>query len=246
MIKTLIIDDEPLARNIIKLYLKGHTDLEILAECSNGFEGVKAINDLNPDLIFLDVQMPKISGFEMLELLDEHPQIIFSTAFDNFALKAFEANAADYLLKPYSKERFLEALEKAKQKIQNNVPKTTPKLILDHQEAIEILDRIVVKFGNKIHIIGLETIRYIQAQDDYVDIYTHEGKYLKQMTMKYLETHLPADKFVRTHRSFIVNIEFIDKIEIHEKESYLLHLKEGQKISVSRSGYSKLKEVLSF
>ena len=246
MIKALIIDDEPLARDIIKSYLKDNIDLKVLAECSNGFEGVKAINDLKPDLVFLDIQMPKINGFEMLEMIDEPPHIIFSTAFDNFALKAFEANAADYLLKPYSKERFLEALEKATQKINSNAPIATQKIIKDHQESVEILDRIVVRFGNKIHIIGLETIRYIQAQDDYVDIYTHEGKYLKQITMKYLEAHLPIDKFVRTHRSFIVNIEFIDKIEVYDKESYVLNLKEGQKISVSRSGYSRLKEVLSF
>lgn len=246
MIKALIIDDESLARDIIKSYLKDHADVEILAECQNGFEGVKAINELKPDLLFLDIQMPKISGFEMLELLDEHPHIIFSTAFDNFALKAFELNAADYLLKPYSKDRFNEALEKAKQKIANNAPKTTQKIIETHQESSEELDRIVVKFGNKINIIGLDAIRYIQAQDDYVEIHTHEGKYLKQMTMKYLESHLPTTKFVRTHRSFIANIAFIDKIEAYEKESYLLHLKEGQKIRVSRSGYSKLKEVLSF
>ena len=246
MIRVLIIDDESLARDIITSYLKENDNIEVLAECANGFEGVKAINELKPDLIFLDIQMPKISGFEMLELLDEHPHIIFSTAFDNFALKAFELNAADYLLKPYSKDRFNEALEKAIQKIETNSPKTTHKVVVAHQNAAEELDRIVVKFGNKIHIIGLDTIRYIQAQDDYVEVHTHEGKYLKQMTMKYLEAHLPADKFVRTHRSFIANIEFIDKIETYEKESYLLHLKEGQKINVSRSGYSKLKEVLSF
>jgi len=246
MIRVVIVDDEPLARDIIKSYLKGHADIEIVGECSNGFEGVKAINELHPDLLFLDIQMPKINGFEMLELLEEHPHIIFSTAFDNYALKAFEINAADYILKPYSKERFNEALDKARQKIKSDAPKNSRKVVEDHKEAKEELDRIVVKFGNRIHIIGLETIRYIQAQDDYVEVHTHEGKYLKQMTMKYLEKRLPADQFVRTHRSFIANITFIDKIEVYEKESYLLHLKEGQKISVSRSGYAKLKEVLSF
>ncbi|MDH5476564.1 MAG: LytTR family transcriptional regulator DNA-binding domain-containing protein [Cyclobacteriaceae bacterium] len=246
MIKALIIDDEPLARDVIKSYLNHHNDIEVLAECENGFEGVKAINELQPDLIFLDIQMPKISGFEMLELLDKHPHIIFSTAFDNYALKAFEANAADYLLKPYSKERFNEAITKVKQKIEGNVSKTTYKVVTDHQDSIDKIDRIVVKFGNKINIIGLDTIRFIQAQDDYVEIHTNEGKFLKQITMKYLEGHLPTDKFVRTHRSFIANIDYIDKIEMYEKESYLLHLKEGQTISVSRSGYSRLKEVLSF
>lgn len=246
MIRTLIIDDEQLARDIIKSYMSSDQEFEIIGECSNGFEGVKSIQELKPDLIFLDIQMPKISGFEMLELIENPPHVVFSTAFDNYALKAFEMNAADYLLKPYSKERFMEALGKVKSKIAANAPNPVKEVVEAHKETTNKIDRIVVKLGNKINIIGVESIRYIQAQDDYIEIHTAEGKFLKQMTMKYLEGHLPSDKFVRTHRSFIANIEFIDKIEAYEKESYLLHLKEGQKIAVSRSGYSKLKEVLSF
>lgn len=245
MIKAIIIDDEPLAREIIRIYLAHHKDVELLDEFKNGFEGLKAIQDLKPDLVFLDVQMPKISGFEMLELIEEPPMIIFSTAFDEYAIKAFEMNAVDYLLKPYTRQRFEEALTKVRQ--QSSKDRSPIKEVIEtYREAQETLERIVIKFGSKIHIIGTENVRYFESQDDYVTIYTDEGKFLKQMTMKYLEAHLPQDKFVRVHRSFIANLDFIDKIEAYEKESYLLHLKEGQQLSVSRSGYSKLKTALKF
>ena len=246
MIKAIIIDDEQLARDVIKNYLISHTSIEVVAECSNGFEGIKSIQELKPDLVFLDIQMPKINGFEMLELLDEEPLIVFSTAYDNYAIKAFEQNATDYLLKPYSQDRFNEAIEKVLEKINNKTDNALKPIVSTYQETKESIDRLVVRYGSKINIIGLETIRFIQAQDDYVEIHTHEGKFLKQMTMKYLEQHLPEDQFVRCHRSYIANIGFIDKIEAYEKESYLLHLKEGQQITVSRTGYSKLKELLRF
>lgn len=242
----IIIDDEQLARDIIRTYLKDFPEVHIVGECANGFEGVKMINELKPDLIFLDIQMPKITGFEMIELLDHHPIIIFSTAFDQYAIKAFEMSATDYLLKPYDKARFAEAIKKvyAKFEIQTSQPsrESTP----EYPQRTDVLDRIVVRIGNKINIIPVGDIVYIEAQDDYVSIHTSDSKYLKQMTMKYLESHLPIDQFVRTHRSFIAAISAIDKIEAYEKESYLLHLKQGAKINVSRSGYSKLKQVLNF
>lgn len=245
MIKAIIIDDEPLAREVIRIYLVHHKDVELIGELKNGFDGLKAIQELKPDLVFLDVQMPKISGLEMLELIEEPPMIVFSTAFDEYAIKAFERNAIDYLLKPYTKQRFDEAIDKVR--LQTNKEKPDVKQVVDtYREMQDQLDRIVVKLGNKINIIGVEDIRYFEAQDDYVNLFTQDGKFLKQMTMKYLEEHLPQDKFIRIHRSFIANLDFVDKIEAYEKESYLLHLKEGQKLNVSRSGYSKLKEVLKF
>jgi len=244
--KAIIIDDEILARDIVRTYLKDFSEIELIGECANGFEGVKMINEFKPDLIFLDIQMPKISGFEMIELLDHHPVIIFSTAFDQYAIKAFELNATDYLLKPYDKARFSEAVHKAKEKISKNSGDQSNNKNANYPAPVETIERIVIRIGNKINIIPVEEIVYIEAQDDYVSIHTADNKYLKQMTMKYLEANLPTDQFVRTHRSFIAAISEIDKIEAYEKESYLLHLKNGAHINVSRSGYSKLKQVLNF
>jgi len=242
----IIIDDELLARDIIRTYLKDFPEVNIVGECANGFEGVKMINELKPELIFLDIQMPKITGFEMIELLDHHPIIIFSTAFDQYAIKAFEMSATDYLLKPYDKARFAEAIKKVQVKYEAQTSQSPEERVAQYPQRADALERIVVRLGNKINIIPIGDIIYIEAQDDYVSIHTADSKYLKQMTMKYLEAHLPIDQFVRTHRSFIAAISAIDKIEAYEKESYLLHLKQGAKINVSRSGYSKLKQVLNF
>lgn len=244
--RAIIIDDELLARDIIRTYLKDFSEIELVGECSNGFEGIKMIGELKPDLVFLDIQMPKITGFEMIELLDHNPIIIFSTAFDQYAIKAFEMNATDYLLKPYDKQRFTEAINKAIGKFELEISKNPTDNKPQYPQREDTLDRLVVKIGNKINIIPIDDIIYIEAQDDYVSIHTADGKYLKQMTMKHLETHLPEDQFVRTHRSYIAAISAIDKIEMYEKESYLLHMKQGSKINVSRSGYSKLKQVLNF
>lgn len=248
MIKALIIDDEKLARDVIRAYLKDHPDIEIVSECANGFEGVKAIHEVKPDLIFLDVQMPKLTGFEMLELLDVVPVIIFSTAYDEFALKAFEQSAADYLLKPYSQSRFNEAISKARLRLTGGGE--DKELIAKIQESREVareeLDRLVVRLGSKIVIISLDKIDFMEAQDDYVAIHSEGKKYLKQLTMKYLESSLPKNQFVRIHRSFIVSISSIDRLEAMSKDTYVAILKSGIKIPVSRSGYSSLKEVLNF
>lgn len=248
MTTAVIIDDEQLAREIIKSYLKEFAQINVVGECSNGFEGVKMINELKPDIIFLDVQMPKLTGFEMLELLDNVPVIVFSTAYDQYAIKAFEKSAADYLLKPYSERRFKEAVDKALGKLQKtgSGSNTLKELQEIREEESELLDRIVVKNGSKIIIISLDKIEYIEAQDDYVAIHSEGKKYLKQLTMKYLESSLPKDQFVRVHRSFIVSIDQIDRLEAYSKDTYIAMLKGGQKISVSRSGYNMLKEVLHF
>ncbi len=248
MIRAIIIDDESLARGLIKAYLKKFDDIEVIAECGDGFQGLKSIQEHKPDMIFLDVQMPKITGFEMLELLEEPPIVIFSTAFDQYAIKAFELNATDYLLKPYAESRFSEAVEKAKTKIgTKGVAKAELETLQETRaESDESLDRIVVKTGNKIQILPLESISHFEAHDDYVAIHTELGKFLKLLRMKYLETRLPIGEFVRIHRSHIVNVKQIEKLELYEKDSYLLSLKTGIKLPVSRSGHSKLKEVLKY
>lgn len=248
-LQTLIIDDEELARNLLHSYLKDLQDIEIIGECENGFDGVKAINEKKPDLVFLDIQMPKITGFEMIELLDFKPQIIFTTAYDQYALKAFELNAVDYLLKPFSKDRMLSAIEKVKHRIQNE-ENNAEKLeeLSNFRPGTEYIDRVVVKDRHKIHIITSDKIRYIESLDDYVMIYTYDGRHMKQKTMKYFENYLDPKNFIRIHRSFIVQVDNIAEIQQYEKESYVVILKDKDKtkLKVSKTGYKKIKEVLHF
>ncbi|MEQ9424951.1 MAG: LytTR family transcriptional regulator DNA-binding domain-containing protein [Cyclobacteriaceae bacterium] len=246
MISILIIDDEELARSLIKTFLEKRSDVRVVGECDNGFIGVKMIQETNPDLVFLDIQMPKINGFEMLEILDDpRPDIIFSTAYDQHAIKAFEQNAIDYLLKPYSETRFNEALDKAISRISSPHAKQDLTGISDASTSEE-LKRIVVKNGSRIEIVDVMDILYIKADDDYVDIHTDSQKHIKQVRLKFLEKHLPQGEFVRIHRSFIIRVDQLKKLEHFEKESYVAVLKSGDKIPVSRSGHQKLKEQLQF
>ena len=248
-LQTLIIEDEELARNLLRSYLKDQPDIELIGECENGFDGVKAINEKKPDLVFLDIQMPKITGFEMIELLDFKPQIIFTTAYDQYALKAFELNAVDYLLKPFSKDRMLAAIDKVKHRIQNN-EKNDEKLeeLSNFRPGEEFIDRVVVKDRHKIHIITVDKIRYIESLDDYVMIYTYDGRHMKQKTMKYFETNLDPKNFIRIHRSYIVQVDNIAEIQQYEKESYIVILKDKDKtkLKVSKTGYKNIKDVLHF
>jgi len=248
-LNVVIIDDEAPAREVIKNYLKDyeHIHITIKAECENGFEGIKAIQEFRPDIIFLDIQMPKITGFEMLELLTEKPVIVFSTAYDQYALKAFEVSAADYLLKPYSRERFNEALNRALTLI-NDKPaneKIVNEILNQQDENVEYLERIVVKTGSKISIIPVRKLYWLESQDDYVMLHSKDGDFLKQKTMKYFESHLDPKEFVRTHRSYIVRISIIKQIELFGKESYRIILTNGQSLPVSRTGHAKLKAILS-
>jgi two-component system, LytTR family, response regulator len=241
MIKTLIIDDEPLAAGLVAEYLADFPEFEIVQICQDGFEGLKAIQAHQPDLIFLDVQMPKITGFELLELLDTPPSVIFTTAFDEYAMKAFDAHAIDYLLKPFSKERFAQALDKFK-KLENTV--AIQNMLQEGEPAPSFTTRIVLKVRNEIKIIPVSEIKYLEANDDYVNIHTSEGKFLKNKTLSTFEKSLPADQFVRVHRSFIVKISEITKLEAYTKDSYLLKLRTGEQIPVSKTGLPKLKERL--
>lgn len=246
-LRAVIVDDEGLARAMVKKYLNEYPEIDLVAECSNGFEGIKTIQKHEPDLVFLDIQMPKLTGFELLEILDDPPVIIFTTAYDQFALKAFEVNAADYLMKPFSKDRFDEAIKKAMIRIKENkeLDKTEANVSEYVAENREHLQRIITKQQSSIHIFPVENIRYIEAQDDYVMFYTTEGKYLKKQRMKYLEDHLDPDYFVRIHRSYIANIKNIKQIELYEKDSYRVILDDKQTLPVSKTGYDKLKGLLS-
>jgi two-component system LytT family response regulator len=245
-IKVIIVDDESLARQITKSYLSTRSDIEILSECSNGFDAIKKINELKPDLIFLDIQMPKLNGFEMLELIENPPIIVFTTAYDNFALKAFEVSAVDYLLKPFSEERFSAALEKAISQLGDRFQQNSAivNIIKTHDEKIEFLERVVIKDGGKITIIPVEEIKWIEAQDDYVLINSEKGRFLKQKTMKYFENHLNENQFVRIHRSYIINLDFLQHLEQTDTESYRLVLKNGKELPVSKTGLTKLKSTL--
>ncbi|MFW5755977.1 MAG: LytR/AlgR family response regulator transcription factor [Tangfeifania sp.] len=245
-IRTIIVEDEELARNLLKSFLREVENIEVVAECENGFEGVKMINDLKPDLVFLDIQMPKITGFEMLELLDHKPHIIFATAYDQFALKAFEYNAADYLLKPYSKVRLNEAIEKVVGRIKSEGKESEMADKVSNYPREEYLDRIVVKDRHKINIIPVDEVRYIESMDDYVMIYTSGSRHMKQKTMKYFEGALDPNNFIRIHRSYIVRVGQINEIQQYEKESYIVILHDKTKLKVSKTGYKNLKEVLNF
>ena len=245
MIKTILIDDEPLARSILKEYLQHYPQIEVVQECNDGFEGVKAILQHQPDLIFLDIQMPKISGFEMLELIEQRPAVIFTTAFDEYALKAFENNAIDYLLKPFSLERFDKAIKKWTEQKNSPPEKTdTTSLLETAAQLPQQSRRIVVKTAGRIRIIPIEEVHYLEAADDYVKIHTKDGAFIKNRTMGNFEQLLDAHQYVRCHRSYIVNVQFITRIDPYEKESYLAILKTGAKVPVSKTGYTKLKQVL--
>jgi len=241
--KIIIVDDEPLARSIIREYLQKYPELEIVQECSDGFEGVKAIQQHQPDLIFLDIQMPKINGFEMLELLDERPAVIFTTAFDEYAIRAFEAHAIDYLLKPFNQERFDRAIQKWRDQA-GGAQKNTNELLETASQSPSQSQRVVVKTGSKIKIIPAQDIFFLEAADDYVKVHTQEGSFLKNKTMNHFEKTLDPQQFVRSHRSYIVNVQQITRIDPYEKDNHIAILKSGGRVPVSRNGYAKLRAVL--
>jgi two-component system LytT family response regulator len=241
--KAIIIDDEPLARMLVKEYLIQHPNIELLAEAEDGFDGVKKINELKPDVIFLDIQMPKLNGFELLELLQHYPKVIFTTAFDEYALKAFENNAIDYLLKPFSEERFNQAIAK----LQNNTVSAEEKI--NHLSSFtpkyeEESSRIVIKNGSEIQIIPTKDVDFIEAYDDYVKIYIGEKYQLKKKTLSYYEKVLEEKQFIRIHRSFLLNIAKLTRIESFEKNSYIAILSSGMRVPISRTAYPVLKEKL--
>jgi two-component system LytT family response regulator len=240
-ISAVIVDDEDLARRILREYLTDYPEVVIAADCANGFEAVKAVSELKPDLLFLDIQMPKLNGFEVLELIDPDPAIIFVTAYDEFALRAFEVHAVDYLLKPFSKERLAEALDRAKQRLCRKDRSPLPALIAESRKTTLPLERILIRDGSRVHVIPTRKIDYVEAQDDYICIKCEGKEFLKQETLNQLEKNLDPRLFVRIHRSYILNLDRLKKLELLTKESRIAVLTDGAQLPVSKAGYARLK-----
>ena len=244
-IRAIIVDDEELARASLKLSLQKFQQISVINECSNGFEAVKSIKEFKPDVVFLDIQMPKLNGFDVVELLaDEAPQIIFVTAFDEYAIKAFDANALDYLLKPVNPDRLKIAIKRLEEKISIKAKPDFKNAVKEVVQKNLPLQRILIKENTKVHVIPVNEIIYFEAQDDYVLIQTLDKSYLKNERLANLEAELDPQVFIRIHRSFLVNIDYINRIESYSKDSKLVKLKTGFEIPVSRSGYGKLKQIL--
>jgi two-component system, LytTR family, response regulator len=246
-IRVITVDDEDLARHVLRELIAGHSDLELVAECANGFEAVKAVTELKPDLLFLDIQMPKLDGFEVLELVGSDMAVVFATAYDEYALKAFEVHAVDYLLKPFGSERFEKALQHVRQRIGGaTAPKTenVAEIARDARGPGQYVDRVVVRDGTRVHIIPIAKLDYVEAQDDYVALCTEGKKHLKQQTIASLKLALDPKQFLRIHRSYIVNLERVAKIEPYGKDSKVAILNDGARLPVSRAGYDRLRAVL--
>lgn len=244
MIRTILIDDESLARDIVKHYLSNFPDIEVVAECSDGFEGLKAITQHQPDFIFLDIQMPKINGFEMLELAENPPAVIFTTAFDEYAIKAFEVNAVDYLLKPIEQVRFEQAIRKISARLNSADSNATEELLNSAALSPAQNNRVVVKKNGVIKIVAVGDIHYLEADDDYVKLSTAQGIFHKNKTMSFFERTLDPGQFIRIHRSYIINLAEVTRIELKEKDSYIVLLKSDIWLPVSKTGYIKLKAAL--
>jgi len=240
----LIVDDEELARQVLRELVQTHPEIQVLAECANGFEAVKAISEHKPDLMFLDVQMPKLSGFDVLELIEDNVAVIFVTAYDQYAMKAFEVHAVDYLLKPIGRDRFEEALERAKKRVGER-RQPVEQIVAAARPPQQYPERLVVRDGTKVTLIPVAKLDYVEAQDDYVSLATHGVKHLKQQTIASIESALNPSRFVRIHRSYIVNFERVVRIEPYGKDSRLAILGDGTRLPVSRTGYARLKSLLA-
>jgi two-component system LytT family response regulator len=243
-IRALIVDDEELARQVLREFLVSHAEIEVIAECANGFEAVKVVVEQKPDLVFLDIQMPKLDGFEVLELMGAGPAVIFVTAHDTYAIRAFEAHAVVYLLKPFNAARFEAALERASLRLGGKVPPAAD-LAASARPPAQYLERLAVKDGTRVFIIPVAKLDYAEAQDDYVELNTEGKKYLKQQTISNLESGLDPARFVRIHRSYIANLERITKVEPYAKDSHVAVLNNGKQLPVSRAGYARLRALLN-
>ncbi len=245
-IRTIIVDDEELARHVLREYLSGESDIEVVAECANGFDAVKLVAEHRPELLFLDVQMPKLDGFEVLELIGNEVAVVFVTAYDQYATKAFDASAVDYLLKPFDIQRFKTALQRVRQRIGAKAQTNWNASELRQAAAApgQYTQRIVVRDGTSLHVIPVNQLDYAEAQDDYVALHARGKTHLKQQTISNLEVSLDPSRFVRIHRSFLVNLERVAKVEPNTKDTRMAVLADGMKIPVSRSGYLRLKELM--
>jgi two-component system, LytTR family, response regulator len=242
--RIVVVDDEPLARGVVREFAAADPDIEIVAECANGFEAVKAVADHQPDLVLLDVQMPKLDGFEVLELLGRDQSVVFITAYDQYALRAFDVHAVDYLLKPFSAERFEEAMARARERLRARRPTPVQEIVRDAKGRTGPVERVLIRDGANVHVLPVDAIDYVEAQDDYV-AYKSAGKlYLKDQTLGAVETTLDPARFVRIHRSYVLNIDRISKVELYAKDSRVAILRDGTRLPVSRAGYARLAQLL--
>jgi two-component system LytT family response regulator len=243
-LRVVVVDDEPLARSVVREYASADPSLEIVADCANGFEAVKAVSELKPDLVLLDVQMPKLDGFEVLELLGRDQPVVFITAYDQYALKAFEVHAVDYLLKPFSAERFQEAMERARERLRAKAAMPVEDLVREARPKTGPIARVLIRDGANVHVIPVDKIDYVEAQDDYVAFKSEGKQFLKDQTLSAVEATLDPARFVRIHRSFILNIDRIAKVELYAKDSRMAILRDGTRLPVSRAGYARLSQLL--
>ncbi len=247
-LRVLIVDDEEPARALLHEYLAAHRDVEVVGECANGFEVVKAVTELDPDLLLLDVQMPKLDGFEVLELLgDDAPAVIFVTAYDRYALKAFEVHALDYLLKPFTAERLAEALARLRPEdagSRRKISESASELATAARPGTPFSERILVRQGPRIHVIPVDRLDYVEAQDDYVVLVSRGEKVRKQQTLARLARTLDPSRLARLHRSYLLNVDRLERLELYAKDSRVCILRDGSRLPVSRAGYSRLRELL--
>jgi two-component system LytT family response regulator len=243
-IRAVIIEDEELARQLLRELLRRHPEVEVVGECANGFDAVKMVPELKPDLLFLDIQMPKLDGFEVLELVGNEMAVIFVTAYDQHALRAFEVHAVDYLLKPVVPERFEAALDRAKERLRKKTLPVPAELAATARKPGEYAERVVVKDGTRVQIIPIAKLDFAEAQDDYISLASQGKKYLKQQTISSLEASLNPRNFLRIHRSYLVNVERVSKLEPYTKDSHIVILNDGTRLPVSRSGYGRLRALL--
>jgi len=242
--RIVIVDDEPLARAVVREFAAADPEIEVVAECANGFEAVKAVAELQPDLVLLDVQMPKLDGFEVLELLGRDQPVIFVTAYDQYALRAFEVHAVDYLLKPFCAERFEEAMGRARERLRARTPVPVEELMRDVKPRAGPAERVLIREGSNVHVLPVDSIDYVEAQDDYVAFKSGGRQYLKDQTLTAVERTLDPTRFVRIHRSYVLNLDRIAKVELYAKDSRIAILRDGTRLPVSRAGYARLSELL--
>jgi two-component system LytT family response regulator len=243
-LRLAIVDDEPLARALLREYAAADATIEVVADCANGFEAVKAVAELKPDLVLLDVQMPKLDGFEVLELLGRDQPVVFVTAYDQYALRAFEVHAVDYLLKPFSLERFQEAIGRARERLRAHAALPVDDIVRDAKPKTGHAERVLIRDGANVHVLPVDKIDYVEAQDDYVAFKSEGKQYLKDQTLGAVEATLDPARFVRIHRSFILNIDRISKVELYAKDSRMAILRDGTRLPVSRAGYARLSQLL--
>ena len=245
-LRIVIVDDEPLARSVVREYATADPTLEVVADCANGFEAVKAVSELKPDLVLLDVQMPKLDGFEVLELLGREQAVVFITAYDQYALRAFDVHAVDYLLKPFSADRFQEAMERARERLRARAaaPLDVDAIVRDARPKPGPAERVLIRDGANVHVLPVDKIDYVEAQDDYVAFKAEGKQFLKDQTLSAVEATLDPARFVRIHRSFILNIDRLAKVELYAKDSRIAILRDGTRLPVSRAGYARLSQLL--